>query len=180
MEKLFIIGYMGAGKTTLGRALAKIERLEFIDLDLFIESKYQKSIARLFEEYGETGFREIESAALKDVADFENIIVSTGGGTPCFFDNMALMNAKGTTIYLKVSPERLAKRLNKHKDKRPLIKNKSEIELLDFVSVTLSKRELFYNRASVIFETEEFESKEEIPQCIEKLRKILNINKKEL
>jgi shikimate kinase len=142
---------------------------------LYIETRYCKSVGRLFDEQGETGFREMECAVLKEVAEFEDVIVSTGGGTPCFFDNMQLMNKKGTTVYLKTSPEALTKRLYKHKDKRPLIKNKSELELLDFISVTLNNREFFYNQASVIFETSEFENKEEFFRCTNSLQKLLII-----
>jgi shikimate kinase len=168
---------MGAGKTTVGKALANVANLRFIDLDLYIETRYRKSIEQLFAENGENSFREIERAILKEVSEFEDVVVSTGGGAPCFFDNMRLMNEKGATVYLKASPEALAKRLNKCKDKRPLIKNKSELELLKFIAVTLNNREPFYNQASVTFETGEFESKEEILHCANSLREIVKMNK---
>ncbi len=101
---------MGSGKTTVGKLLAKSLSLEFIDLDTFIENKYRKSIATLFEEKGEQVFRRIESHALQEVATFEDVLISTGGGAPCYFDNMALMNRTGTTIYIEASPEELAAR----------------------------------------------------------------------
>jgi shikimate kinase len=173
MTRIFLIGYMGAGKTTIGNALAEAMNLRFVDVDAYIETRYRKSIGQLFAEKDESGFREIESAILKEVSDFENVIISTGGGAPCFFDNMSLMNEKGTTLYLKASPETLTKRLNKCKDKRPLIKDKSESELLNFISEALNNREPFYNRASVIFETGESESKEEILRCINHLQERL-------
>ena len=166
---------MGAGKTTFGNLLAKMDGLEFIDLDLFIESRYNKTIGKLFEEKGEAAFREIESAALREVSEFENVVVSTGGGTPCFFDNMALMNEKGTTIYLKVLPEILAVRLNKYKDKRPLIRDKNEAELLSFISDTLSNREQFYNRSVIIFDTKEVESQEETEQLLIDLQSEIDV-----
>ena len=94
MERIFLIGYMGAGKTTVGRKLAKELDLSFIDLDLYIEGRYHRSIRQLFTERGEEGFRDIERRLLHEVAAFEDVLVSTGGGTPCFFDNMAFMNDK--------------------------------------------------------------------------------------
>ena len=104
MQRIFLIGYMGVGKTTLGKALADRTGLSFIDLDLFIEGRYRKTIRQIFEAEGEEAFREIERKALHEVAEFEDIILSTGGGTPCFFDNMTYMNSVGTTVYLKASP----------------------------------------------------------------------------
>ena len=169
MKRLFLIGYMGAGKTTMGKLLAKTEELEFVDLDLFIESRYQKSIGEIFESVGEHKFREIENNILKEVSEFEDVVISTGGGTACFFDSMPFMNQMGTTIYLKSSPEALAKRLSGFKDKRPLIKNKSEIELLEFISDNLKKREPFYNQAHLIFNTGEFESVEEAEILVDEL-----------
>ncbi|HCO68023.1 MAG TPA: shikimate kinase [Dysgonomonas sp.] len=154
MTRIFLIGYMGVGKTTLGRELAKVLNLGFIDLDLFIQNRYNKSISSIFEEEGEIRFREIENNILKEVAEFENVVVSTGGGVPCFYDNMEIMNKSGLTIYLKATPELLAERLNLCKDKRPLIKDKDEVEMLKFVSESLDKRSIFYNRAKLIFESD--------------------------
>jgi shikimate kinase len=92
MKPFFLIGYMGSGKTTLGKQLAKKLNLQFVDMDLFIENRYHKSISEIFKEKGEDGFREIERRTLQEIAGFENVIISTGGGLPCFFDNMDLMN----------------------------------------------------------------------------------------
>ena len=111
MQRIFLIGYMGVGKTTLGKALADRTGLSFIDLDLFIEGRYRKTIRQIFEAEGEEAFREIERKALHEVAEFEDIILSTGGGTPCFFDNMTYMNRVGTTVYLKASLEALTERI---------------------------------------------------------------------
>jgi len=161
MNRLFLIGYMGVGKTTLGRALARSRGLEFLDLDHFIEARYQKTIRQLFEEFGENRFRQIESAVLKEVSEFENIVVSTGGGTPCFFDNMDYMNNKGFTVYLRSNPEALMKRLNNGKDKRPLLKDKNEAELLSFIEYNLELRDPVYSRAHIIFDTKDYANKEE-------------------
>ena len=147
MKRVFIIGYMGSGKTTVGKKLSKHLSLNFIDLDAYIENKYHKSIAALFEEKGEEGFREIERSALKEVALIENVIISTGGGAPCFFDNMELMNSAGITVYLQASPEELASRLLASKTVRPLIKGKSREELIPFITEHLAKRDRYYKRS---------------------------------
>ena len=126
MTRLILIGFMGSGKTTLGRALAKELGLTFIDLDNYIELRRCKSINRRFEESGEDGFRTIERNLLHEVCEFENVVISAGGGTPCFFDNIDYMNAQGTTIYLQVSNERLLERLRIAKSRRPLLKDKND------------------------------------------------------
>src|SRR5690554_4257405 len=107
MERIFIIGYMGSGKTTVGKKLAKSLSLSFIDLDAFIESKYRKTIAEIFAEKGEDGFRKIESKALSEVALIEDVVISTGGGAPCFYNNMELMNKTGTTVIYKQNRKNL-------------------------------------------------------------------------
>lgn len=164
---------MGAGKTTAGRELAKALDLEFVDLDHFIQTRYQKTVSQLFDEVGEAEFRNIEAKVLKEVGEFENVVISTGGGTPCFFDNMDYMNRTGRTIYLKASPEALAKRLNTCKEKRPLIKDKNEEELYIFILDTLKKREPFYTKAQIIFETQELVSREDAAGYVQQLVNIL-------
>lgn len=154
MTRIFLIGYMGVGKTTAGRELAKSLNLEFIDLDSFIQNRYNKTISQIFEEEGEAKFREMENKILKEVAEFENVVISTGGGVPCFFDNMEIMNKAGVTIYMKASPVLLAERLNLCKEKRPLIKDKDEDQMLEFVLESLEKRSSFYHQAKIIYETD--------------------------
>ena len=169
MQKIFLIGYMGSGKTTVGKLLAKKMNLPFIDLDLFIENRYRKSVGEIFAEKGEANFREIERKALQEVSQFENLVISTGGGAPCFFDNMNIMNEAGTCIYLKVGIEELAKRLNCGKGKRPLIKDKNPEELKEFISVNLEKREPFYNQATYIYDAEQLMTKEDVNSIVEHL-----------
>ncbi len=150
MERVFIVGYMGSGKTTVGKRLARSLSLQFIDLDAFIEGKYRKTVSRLFEERGEEGFRELEQQTLREVAEFENVVIATGGGTPCFFDNMALMNRAGITVYLQAEPEELAHRLISSRTVRPLITGKSKEELTLFIAEHLPKREYYYLDAAIV------------------------------
>lgn len=164
---------MGAGKTTAGRELAKTLQLEFIDLDHFIQARYQKTVGQLFAESGETEFRNIEKKVLHEVAEFEDVVISTGGGTPCFFDNMDYMNERGTTVYLKASPEALSERLNLCKEKRPLIKDKNEEELYAFVVDSLAKRDPVYSRAKIIFESKELVNREDVSKYVQQLIDIL-------
>jgi shikimate kinase len=168
-QKFFLIGYMGSGKTTIGRQLAKKLNLQFIDMDMFIENRYHKSISAIFEEKGEAAFREIERKALHEILDFENVVISTGGGMPCFFDNMDLMNQSGITIYLKTSVNELAKRLSGGKQKRPLIKDKNSEEIKDYIAANLEKRKQFYNQAAFIVESDDIFSSENFRNKIERL-----------
>jgi len=160
---------MGAGKTTAGRELAKELGLDFIDLDHFIQARFQKTVNQLFQEVGENEFRIIERNMLREVGEFEDIVISAGGGTPCFFDNIDYMNTAGTTIYLKASPHALSSRLNTCKDKRPLIKDKNEEELYSFILENLEKREPFYSKAKIIFETEELVTKEDVKKYVQQI-----------
>ncbi len=178
MERIFIVGYMGSGKTTVGRRLARSLSLQFVDLDLFIEGKYRKTVSQLFEERGEEGFRELERLALREVAEFEDVVISTGGGTPCFFDNMALMNRAGITVYLKAEPEELASRLAASRTVRPLISSKSKEELTAFITEHLSIRERFYLVASIVHRTSHMLARKDICLTVSELvRKLRNIKK---
>lgn len=173
MKRIFLIGYMGAGKTTIGRELAKELNLDFIDLDHFIQARFQKTVNQLFQDAGESEFRNIEKKMLREVGEFENVIISAGGGTPCFFDNMDYMNRVGTTVYLKASPLALCKRLIVAKAKRPLIQDKTESELLDFVTTNLKQREPYYTKAKITFETENLTHKDLVNEYVEELLKFL-------
>lgn len=160
MQRIFLIGFMGSGKTAMGKLLAKNLSLSFIDLDAYIENKYHKSISQIFEEEGEASFREKERACLYEVADFEDVVISTGGGTPCFFDNMDYMNSRGETIYLKLQPEHLQQRLSSSKTNvRPLVKNKTGDELLEYITHLLEIREPFYLQSKKVVEGSDEEIK---------------------
>ena len=178
MKRIFLIGYMGSGKTTVGKLLARSLSLEFIDLDAFIENKYRKSIALLFEEKGEEMFRRIESHALREVAAFEDVLISTGGGAPCYFDNMAFMNRVGTTIYIEASPEELAARLQASKTVRPLIAGKKDEELVSFIREHLAQRERYYNDAHIVYHTDRMITKKEIHLTVLGIEELLSNRKK--
>ena len=137
MIRIFLIGYMGAGKTTLGKAFAREMGLTFVDLDWYIEERFHKTIRQLFTEMGEDGFRELEKRMLHEVADFENVVISTGGGTPCFFDNMEFMNSKGSVVFLDVDVKVLFRRLKVAKQQRPLLAQKNDEELMEFLAKIL-------------------------------------------
>ncbi len=162
MERIFLIGYMGCGTSTIGKRLAQSLSLTFIDLDAYIQNKYRKTIAQLFSEKGEEVFRRIERVALQEVATFEDVLISTGGGAPCFFDNMELMNKAGTTVYIQAEPEELATRLLASKTVRPLLREKRPEELVTFIREHLAERERYYSRAEIIFHTDHMITKEEV------------------
>jgi shikimate kinase len=148
--KIFLTGYMGSGKSTAGKKLAAKLNFEFIDLDKFIENECGQTINEIFAEKGENEFRAIEHNALKKLITRDDIVVACGGGTPCYYGNMELMNNNGITIYLKMSADTLASRLLNAKDKRPLLENKTETELKDFITGHLEKREDIYHQAQYI------------------------------
>ena len=162
---------MGSGKTTLGRALAAAIGIPFIDLDHYIEQRYRKTISQLFAERGEEGFREIERKILHEVGEFEDVIISTGGGTPCFFDNIEYMNEQGTTVYLDVPVERLFIRLSIARSKRPLIKEKNDEELMTFIEEQLAKRAPHYSKAQYSFKADRLEDNAQVNSSVEEFRR---------
>ena len=175
MNRIIIIGYMGAGKTTVGKALSKELGIPFYDLDLYIESRMRKTVAQLFAERGEENFRQIEYNMLHEVAEFEDVIISCGGGTPCFFDNIDYMNEQGETIYLKATPEVLYGHLKMGKTVRPLLLGKTEDELLSYIGQQLSVRENYYNKAKHVLDVSLLDNYEKIKITVKELRKLLNI-----
>ncbi len=146
---------MGSGKSTLGRLLAATLKLSFIDLDTFLEEKYFRTIPQIFAEEGESGFRKKEQNALHEVAAFDDVIVATGGGAPCFFDNMKVMNNTGFCIFLDVDTDSLVNRLIHAKTERPIIKGKSPDELHHFIDEMMLKRRPYYEKARYILKGSE-------------------------
>ncbi|MDR3193994.1 MAG: shikimate kinase [Tannerella sp.] len=173
MQRIFLVGYMCAGKTTLGKVLSEQTNLSFIDLDQFIEECYLRTIPQLFEERGENGFREIERKVLCEVAGFDDVVISTGGGTPCFHGNMALMNSAGTTVYLKLPVGELVKRIEPHKGTRPLLKNRSGDGLKQFVEKSLAERTPYYEQAQIVLNAEMMDSQTDVNTLAGRLGEIL-------
>ena len=175
MTRIILIGYMGAGKTTIGKALSKELGVIFYDLDWYIESRMRKTVSQIFAERGEEGFRKIEHNMLHEVAEFEDVIISCGGGTPCFFDNMDYLNQQGQVVYLKADPEVLYKHLMMAKTERPLIKGKSHDELLTFIREQLEKREPFYSKARYTLDVNLMDNYEKIQTSVEKIKELLGL-----
>lgn len=164
---IFLIGFMGCGKSTLGKKLAAKTGFTFIDLDDAIVQSINMSITEYFEAYGESAFRAIEREQLHKLRELKNTIIATGGGAPCHLDNMDWMNQHGKTVYLKLSPKALLSRLSqKEIESRPLLKGKTKEELLDFIQSKLEERNPFYNRASLIFDAFHSDTKDLIKQVV--------------
>ncbi|HOX76265.1 MAG TPA: shikimate kinase [Bacteroidales bacterium] len=149
---IYIIGFMGSGKSTTGRKLAASIGCPFMDLDRKIEEVACKTIPRIFAEDGEEHFRKIESEVLKSLDTGSRIIVSTGGGTPCHGDNMDFMIRTGMTVYLKMTPGQLSQRLLNSSGERPLLRNVPDESLPRFIEEKLAQREKWYNKAEIIVE----------------------------
>ena len=145
--RIYLIGFMGSGKTTIGKPLAKRLGYQFIDQDDVIEKRFGMTITEVFASVGETKFRETEHDILSELSQLNNVVIATGGGCPCFFDNMELMNQHGFTIYLKGDPKTLVHRLKDSHGTRPLIKGKTEAELMQYVTDKLLEREGLYSLA---------------------------------
>lgn len=166
MSTIFIIGYMAAGKSTFGRALARRLGYDFIDLDFYIEQRFRSTVKNLFATRGEEGFRKLESMMLREAGEFENTVVACGGGTPCQGDNMDYMLGRGTVVCLEASIPRTVERLLRVADKRPLVAGKSPEELKEFVEAHKKEREPWYSRANIVFSGEELENSQEINKTI--------------
>ena len=146
---IYIIGFMGSGKTTAGKKLASLLGWSFIDLDKRIEEYAGKTIPEIFSQSGEDYFRIIETQLLRNLKMCTKTVISTGGGTPCYIDNMDYMIETGLTIYLKLTPAELKSRLSQSKGKRPLIKDLDQNELTSFIKEKLAVREKWYERSDI-------------------------------
>ncbi len=175
MKRIIIIGYMGSGKTTVGHALSQELGLPFYDLDWYIETRMHCTVKQIFDEKGEEGFRKIEHSMLHEVAEFENVIISCGGGTPCFFDNIDYINSQGETVYLKCSTDVLYKHLKMGKTVRPLLLNKTPDEVKAFIGTQLKEREPFYTKAKHIVDVSLMDNKEKITITVDAIRSELGL-----
>lgn len=146
-RNIILLGYMGAGKTSVGKTLARRLGQDFYDLDWYIEERFRRKVADLFAERGEQGFREIEHKMLHEVAEFEDIVLALGGGTPCFFDNIDYLNTKGMTVFMNASPETIVRHLKVSHTVRPLLLQKQGKELSDHIVEHIKQRLPYYRKA---------------------------------
>ena len=175
MTPIFLIGYMGCGKTTLGEELARQMGLRYIDLDDYIEDRQGMTITEIFKEMGEGHFRKLEGEALCDVAAMTDVIVGCGGGTPCHGDNMALMNRSGVTVWLTTSPERITARLllPDQKAKRPKVASLPDEAVLSLVEKELEARTPYYAQAQLQFDSTDIETAEATIRTASRLADVL-------
>ncbi|MDE6787077.1 MAG: shikimate kinase [Muribaculaceae bacterium] len=164
---IFIIGYMASGKTTFGRALARKSGLQHIDLDFYIEQRFHTTIRDIFATKGETEFRRIENAMLREVGEMSDVIISCGGGTPCFGDNMEYMNSRGTTVCLQASDDVIANRIIQAGNKRPLMAGKPKEEILSTLRQHMKVRKPYYDQASIIISGDRLENKSQIAETVD-------------
>jgi len=177
MRSIILLGYMCAGKTTVGRALAKDLGMRFYDLDWYITERFHKKVPEIFADEGEDRFRDLERRMLHEVAEFEDIVMSCGGGTPCFFDNMDYMNRTGQTFYMKASPDTLLQHIAMSKGRRPLLEGKSPDELKAFVETQLTEREPFYSQAHHIIDINVLTSFDRIRDIVNKIKEQVTSDK---
>lgn len=165
---IYLVGYMGSGKTTLGEKTARKLNHSFFDMDQLIEKKANKSISRIFEEAGENRFRELEREVLQETFSMQNTLIACGGGTPCFYDNMDQMNKHGISVYLHLSAGSLFHRLAPGKLQRPRIAHLPDLPLMEFIINELDKRVGFYRKAKLIIKGENLKP-EELAQQLKNL-----------
>ncbi len=151
--KLFLVGMPGSGKSSVGKKLAEMKGISFYDTDMLIREKYEMTVSEIFNRVGERKFREYEKAMFDELLKKDNFIAATGGGLPCFNDNMNTMNKAGTVVYLKVSIGTLVQRL-RLSDNRPLLYGKNDEELFIYLRETLKHRETFYSSAKYVIDAE--------------------------
>ena len=175
MRRIVLVGYMGSGKTTVGKALSKETGMMFYDLDWYIENRMHTTVSKLFTERGEEAFRKIEYNMLHEDAEFEDVIISCGGGTPCFFDNMDYLNQQGDVVYLKASPETLYKHLLMAKVERPLLKGKSPEELIAYITEHLKERAPFYEKARYTLDVNVLDDYDKIHTSVQSIRTLLGL-----
>lgn len=173
MQSIILTGYMCVGKTTVGKALAKELGQTFYDLDWYIEERFHTKVSKVFAEEGEERFRDLERRMLHEVAEFENVVVACGGGTPCFYDNMDYMNRTGQTFYLKASPETIMQHLSISRGERPLLKGKTPAQLRTYIIEQLAQREPFYDKAQHTIDVNVLDSFDRISQVVDDILAIV-------
>jgi len=157
--RIYITGYMGSGKSTIGKKLATKLGLLFIDLDQLIENKYRITIPDIFNRYDEDAFRLVEHNTLLETFTFDNAVISTGGGTPCFYNNMDMINQHGLSVYIRMNEKSLYDRLINSKKKRPLLADKTPKQVMGHISKQLAERESYYLQSKLIVKWESMDIK---------------------
>jgi shikimate kinase len=170
-KHVILIGMPGSGKSSLGFILSKLMRLPFVDTDYYISKKEQKSVSDIFAKHGEDYFRKLEKQMLLEIVEHEPLVISTGGGMPCFFDNMDIMNEFAVTVYLEVAPEQLFEHLKNDK-KRPLVKSKTAEELMDYINTSLRQRKPYYEKADITVRVDNTP----VQFAIDLYKKVMNFN----
>lgn len=166
---IILVGYMCVGKTTVGKALAERLGRTFYDLDWYIEERYRMKVPEIFARRGEQAFRQLERRMLHEAAAFEQTVLSCGGGTPCFFDNMEYMNSVGRVVYLKATPQTILAHLALSRGERPLLRGKSPAELEAFVTEQLAGREPYYRRAAYTVEVSPLDDFDKIDAIVSQI-----------
>ena len=172
MCRIIIVGFMGSGKTTIGKKIARKLNIPFIDSDYEIEKKYNLSIEKIFHDFGEVKFRNMESHYIRSLINKSNFVLSTGGGTPCYKNNISFLNELGITCYLNRSVKELAHRLHNSK-KRPLIKDLNNDELISFIKKEMKIRDEYYKKSQLILNR-----KDQTPNNIISLINLLDFHQK--
>lgn len=175
MTRVFLMGFMGSGKTTLGKALARDLGLSFHDLDQYIENRYLKSVSQLFAQYGEQGFRQIESRLLREVGEFDDVIVACGGSTPLIGDNMDYMLSRGKTVYLQCTHDTLLRRLKVARSKRPLIAAMDDVRLGEYIVSETARREPGYLKAKFVCPGDRLETRDQISETVKYIEELMNL-----
>lgn len=151
---VFLVGFMGTGKTHWGRLWAEKLHYVFVDLDDVIEAAEHSSVHDIFENKGEDYFRRKEAETLRQMGENENTIIACGGGTPCFFENMEWMNAHGITILLRSEAAYILENIKNQSGKRPLLKGMNDEEMLSFIESKLKERAPFYTKAAIALDAQ--------------------------
>jgi len=149
-KRIYLVGFMAAGKTTVGRKLAAELGYRFLDLDDYFEERYKIDIHTFFDKYGEKLFRSLEHERLMKTFDMKDVVVATGGGTPCYLNSMEEINKNGISVYLEMTPQAIAGRLINSAKKRPLVEGKSGEELIRYIEEKLEERIHYYQKAQLI------------------------------
>ena len=173
---IVLVGMPGSGKTTVGKSLAKDTGMPFYDLDWYIEGRMHRTIKQIFDERGEEGFRRLESTMLHEVAEFENVIISCGGGTPCFYDNMDYINQQGESVFLKCTPDVLYNHLKMGRTERPLLMGKTPEEVQAYIKEQLTVRAPYYSKAKHTIDVTLMDSYEKIKITVDKIKESLNLD----